>query len=177
LQYISKETDAGDIVDQVRIKIAKGETATTLNQKMLKLHPQIIIKNLDDIFSKKNKQISQKHNLATFTCKRTPEDGRIDFKKTTKEILNLIRGLSYPYPGAYCFYKKQRIIIWEADEVRKFPKYVGRITGRIINIQNNSIDALTGDGILRIKKIALENDPDNFLVPKQIINSISYSLN
>jgi len=71
--------DAGEIIDQIKIKIEKNETAKTLNDKFLKLYPRILIKNIDLILNNKHKKITQDASKATYCCKRTPSDGKIIF--------------------------------------------------------------------------------------------------
>lgn len=176
LHYIDSATDNGDIVDQIKVDVDPLETAMTLNEKFLKLYPQIILQNLEGIFVNKNKRIKQNHKLATYICKRTPEDGKIDLNKTSQEIIQLVRGLSYPYPGAYCYYGDKKVIVWEAEVVENPPVYVGRIPGRIVNITENYVQVLTGDGIIKITKIGLEDNPKDFLKPNKILKSISLKL-
>lgn len=174
LQYIHADMDAGDIIDQIKIKLEEGETAKTLNDKIIPLYPKIILDNLDPIFEGKNKSMPQENAVATFGCKRTPEDGHIDFTAPTKQIVQLIRGLTYPYPGAYCIYNDSKIIVWEAEEVQKPPQYVGRIPGRIIQKNEMFVDVLTADGVLRITSIGTANETK--LNPNQAFKYISKTL-
>lgn len=177
LIYAAVQMDAGDIVDQIKINIEENDNGFTMNNKYLKLIPEIILKNLDLILSGSNKRIKQDSTKATYGCKRVPEDGKISFDKTTQEIVRLIRALTYPYPGAFCCYKKKKVIIWEASMVKNPRVYVGRISGRIVSISKSGpVEVLSGDGILRIEKISLPDKPDDFLVPNTIFNSISQSL-
>jgi methionyl-tRNA formyltransferase len=46
--------------------------------------------------------------------KRTPEDGLIDWNWQKERIRNWVRAQAYPYPGAFTYYDKQKVII---DEV------------------------------------------------------------
>ncbi len=177
LIYADVLMDAGDIVDQIKITIEENDSGFTMNNKYLKLIPEIILKNLDLILSGSNKRIRQDSSKATYGCKRVPEDGKISFDKASREIVRLIRALTYPYPGAFCYYKKKKIIIWEASMVRNPRVYVGRISGRIISVSKaGPVEVLCGDGILRVEKISLPDKPDDFLVPNTILNSISQSL-
>lgn len=59
---------------------------------------------------------------ATVRGKRTPQDGLIEFNQSRFEIEKLIRAVSEPYPGAYCYYKDQKVVFWKAqlDDVTKF---------------------------------------------------------
>ena len=42
-------------------------------------------------------------------------DGLIDWDKPLKEIHNFMKALTKPYPGAFSFIGKQKIMIWEAQ--------------------------------------------------------------
>jgi methionyl-tRNA formyltransferase len=157
LQYISSGMDEGDLVDQIRVPLDESETACTLNAKLTPLYPKIILDNLDALLARTNNRLPQDHTRATVGCKRTPEDGRIDFARTTGDIVRLIRGLTHPYPGAYCYYRGKRVIIWEAIGLPDSPIYAGRIPGRIVGHADSCTDVLTGDGVLRIKSIGVES--------------------
>lgn len=172
---IHKDMDAGDIVDQIPIKIVKDETAASLNNKLLKLYPKIILKNIKPILKNTYKRKVQKSKNATYTCKRVPEDGHIDFKQSTHTIVQLIRGLTFPYPGAFCYYNDNKVIIWEAEAVKNPPRYVGRVPGKIVQIAKTHVDVLTADGIIRITKIS--QDGKDMINPSRLFRYLSKSLN
>lgn len=56
---------------------------------------------LPSILSGNPRLTPQDESKASYFRKRTPEDGRIDFTKTAREVFNLIRGVSKPFPGAF----------------------------------------------------------------------------
>ncbi|MEZ3427385.1 MAG: hypothetical protein K1W13_08270 [Lachnospiraceae bacterium] len=83
--------------------------------------------------------------------KRTPEDGKIDFHGRTRDIYNLIRGVSAPFPGAFAFVKGEKVIIWEAvpfDEMLDFSDYK---PGEVIEVFDGQPVVRTVDGSLLIK--------------------------
>lgn len=177
LIYADAEMDSGDIVDQIKIKISKRDTGRTMNNKYLKLIPRLILKNMDSILAGTNKRTPQDASLATYGCKRTPQDGKIDFGKTTKEIVRLIKALTYPYPGVFCYYRGEKVLIWQASELKNPPIFVGRIAGRVISVSKNGhVDVLTSDGVLRITKIAFADNPNKFLIPNTVFRSLAQSL-
>ncbi|CAF3700014.1 unnamed protein product, partial [Rotaria sp. Silwood1] len=53
--------------------------------------------------------------LPSFFPKRTEEDGAIFWDKDTTEIYNLIRGVTFPFPGAFSFLEDEKIRIWKAQ--------------------------------------------------------------
>jgi len=177
LQYISENMDAGELVDQIKIDIEDNETATSLNQKFLDIYPRIILNNVDLIMMGKNRKDDQNENSVSFGCKRGPEDGKINFiSMDTQQIVRLIRGLSYPYPGAFCFYNDEKVILWEGKKIVHPLNYVGRIPGRIVQIVDEYVDVLTLDSVLRITKVSYANEPSRFLKPREIFNAISHKL-
>ena len=46
---------------------------------------------------------------ATHRGKRSPSDGLLDFTKGVEHNERLVRAVSFPYPGAYCYYKDMKI--------------------------------------------------------------------
>lgn len=177
LIYADLEMDAGDIVDQIKINISEEDNGYTMNNKYLKLIPEMILKNLNSILSGTNKRLKQDHAKATYGCKRVPDDGKIDFNKTSKEILRLVKALISPYPGAFCYYKKRKIIICDISTVENPKMYVGRIPGRIIYVSKEGyVDVLSFDGVLRIEKVSLPDNPEKLLKANSIFSSISQSL-
>lgn len=81
--------------------------------------------------------------------KRTPEDGRIDWKEPAEKIQRLIRAVSKPYPGAFSDYDgKHKVIFWKADYLEN-KKYYG-ISGQIAEVTEDYFDIVCEDGLLRV---------------------------
>lgn len=84
--------------------------------------------------------------------KRTAADGRIDFHDRTRNIYNLIRGVTAPFPGAFAMCGEARVTIWEAhpfDEMIDFSAYA---PGEIIDIFDGRLVVRTVDGSLLIDR-------------------------
>lgn len=84
--------------------------------------------------------------------KRTAEDGKIDFHKRTRDIYNLIRGVSAPFPGAFAMCGQDQVIIWEAkpfDEMIDFSKFT---PGEVIDVFDGKPVIRTVDGSLLIHR-------------------------
>ncbi len=168
LFYINEAVDAGDIVDQMSIDIAPDETATTLNEKITPLYPKIILNNLEAIINGTNKRIKQDHTQATYLKRRRPEDGRLNFNEPAKANWNLIRALSFPYPGAFFFYNDEKIIIWQA-EIAGYTS--NESPGMIIELNDDYGDVATSDGVLRVLQVAYAYASDKFLKLSSIVNT------
>ena len=171
LFYLSERTDEGDILLQKVVPISESESAPELYEKICKTTVSIVIEGYDLIISGKASPISQKQKRGSYTCSRNPQDGLIDWAKSTKDIYNLIRALKKPYPGAFTYYLEKKLFICRAKTIKSPNIYTGRIPGRVISInKDKTIDVLTGDGIIRLTSVQYENcEP---VPPSKIIKSV-----
>lgn len=73
--------------------------------------------------------VEQDNSKASVRGKRTPFDGLIEFDKTVDYVDRLVRAVSQPYPGAYCYYKDQKVVFWgvEFDENETYSGTLGQI--------------------------------------------------
>lgn len=175
LFYLSERTDEGDILLQKVVPISESENAPDLYEKICKTTVNAVIEGYDLIKSGNAKPVSQKHREASYTCSRSPQDGLIDWSKPTKDIHNLIRALENPYPGAFTYYLEKKLFIWRAQPKKSPDRYAGRIPGKVISInKDGTVDVLTGDGIIRLLLVQLENSES--VSPSEIIKSIRSKL-
>jgi methionyl-tRNA formyltransferase len=117
----------------------------------------------------------QDHRLATYTCKRQPEDNSINWGLSTDQIYNLIRAVSDPYPGAVTTLNAQPLRIWSAQLLDTPPRYVGRIPGRVASVHpGDGTVVLTGDGALKLLLVQLEGGPR--VCASDILNRLSQTL-
>jgi methionyl-tRNA formyltransferase len=108
---IDNGCDTGDIIEQIEIEISKTDTGASILNKFNKKYFPLVQKVIDKI---ENDTISfkpQDHSKATYFGKRTPEDGLIDWNWHKERILNWVRALSNPYPGAFSYMNGTKIII------------------------------------------------------------------
>ncbi len=156
IHLISPGLDEGNILYQQLIPIELNDTVASLYEKLNQIQKEnlsiTVIKALQGDWG-----IAQNHEQATYGCTRLPEDGEINWSDSTKKISGLIRALVPPFPGAFTYFKGEKLIVWQAKIINNAPQYIGRIPGRIINISpiEGHIDVLTGDGILRLIEVQL----------------------
>lgn len=156
LFYLDSEVDSGDIIDQIKIPIGIKDTAYDIYNKTIEVSMFLLRKHYPLLIRGEASMRKQDHSKATYLCARTPENGKIDWYLSTANIYNLIRGLSHPFPGAFCFLKDKKILIQKA-EIPKQVKWDGSIPGRIASIvQSKGVEILTGDGSILITSIEVD---------------------
>jgi methionyl-tRNA formyltransferase len=106
--------DTGAIIQQVRIKIEDKDTGFDILEKYRLNYFPLVQKVLQMVETNTIKLSVQNEEEATMFGKRTPEDGLIDWNWQKERIRNWVRAQAYPYPGAFTYYDKQKVII---DEV------------------------------------------------------------
>lgn len=158
LSYLNEGTDTGDIITQRKIKIGPNDTAYNIYKKAVKVSISLLKKYHQDILEGKAPRKKQDETNATYGCPRTPDDGKINWEGSSTSVYNLIRGLSYPYPGAYCFYNGDKVVIQKASLPRQ-KIWIGNIPGRIIErLSNGFVEVLCGTGSILIEEIEIDGE-------------------
>lgn len=135
--------DSGDIISQVDVPIYYEDDALSLYNRLIET-AKIQIRNLlPQLESNTYIRIKQNHKLANYWRKRGKEDGRIDFRMSSRAIYNLIRALTRPYVGAHLVYKGEEIKIWKTKEEKIHLPNIE--PGKILKIEDRNILVKTYD--------------------------------
>lgn len=166
------DLDSGNIFKQKMIHIAFTDTVQTVyfavNMFLEKELTKVVNKVLEGYKGRPQK------GKATYCCTRLPEDGYIDWAATNKEVYNFIRGLTYPYPGAFTYFEGKKMIIWNAELFKKPKVYEGSIPGRIGSIiKDVGVEVLTGKGPILIKEVTYNGKKQN---ASAVITSVKKTL-
>lgn len=106
--------DTGNILLQQKIAIEDSDNAGTIHDKLMNTGAALLVETVTGLQRGTLKEISQQGLAGDDIIHHAPkifnEVCEIDWRKTTHEVYNLIRGLS-PYPGAFTKLKDKRIKI------------------------------------------------------------------
>jgi methionyl-tRNA formyltransferase len=151
------QVDAGDIVDQVPVPIGPDDAIGEVMEAVTGRYLELLERNLPALLAGKAPRRPQDHSLATFTCKRLPEDNRIDWSAPTQRIHDLVRAVTRPYPGAFTTLQGRPLRVWRTRRLERSPRYVGRVPGRVVEtIPGEGAVVLTGDGALLVTEVQEE---------------------
>ncbi len=114
LHHMVARADAGDIVAQHAVEIGDHDTALTLYGKLVALGAALIREYHPLIALGRAPRIAQELAKGSYYGRRRPEDGRIDWRWPARRVFNLVRAVTHPYPGAFCFAAGRKLFIWEA---------------------------------------------------------------
>lgn len=146
-----EKADSPNIFANEMCAITPYDTVRSMQYKNI-ICSKNLIRRLLTAYEEGNIRIRQESkDFDSWYEKRTPEDGKIDFHGRTRDIYNLIRGVSAPFPGAFAFVKGEKVIIWEAvpfDEMLDFSDYR---PGEVIEVFDGQPVVRTVDGSLLIR--------------------------
>ena len=156
LHHMVARADAGDIVGQRAVAIDDRDNALTLYRKLVplgvelidELHPKIVAGNAP----RRKMDISK----GSYFGRRKPEDGRIDWRWPARRIFNLVRAVTHPYPGAFCFVDGRKLLVWEA----KIGAESGSLgaPGRVVRkMADGALEIAAGEGSVIVKVVQFED--------------------
>ena len=111
--------DNGDVLFQEKIIILENDDIKVIYKKMISKTEVILKKFLKNFIKKKINFKKIKFNKSKIYPQRNPNDGKIIFNSSSKEIYNFIRAQTFPYPGAFFFFKNKKIIVWKSKILKK----------------------------------------------------------
>ncbi len=114
LHKMVKRPDAGDIVGQQKVTIADNDTALTLHKKVLEAAQVVLQEQLPKLKNGTATFTKQDESQASYFGRRTAADGEILWHKSAKEINNLVRAVTEPYPGAFSYLGQRKLIVWRS---------------------------------------------------------------
>ena len=152
IMYMDKKMDSGDIISQRKISIGSDDNLDLIYEKMSYLGRDLLMETLPAIIAGTNSRIPQDIDKVTFGLNITKEEEKIDFTKSSKDIHNLIRGLS-SIPGAYCFLDDKRLKVYGSKliDIKSVKE-----PGTIEKIDKTGIYVSTNDNLICLTDIKLE---------------------
>jgi len=113
--------DTGDILMQREISIAADDTTGTLGPKLAAIGADLMVETLRGLESGQVRPTPQDHSQATLAPILKKEDGRMDFARSAKDLLNRLRGFQ-PWPGAFTTFKGKTLQVHRAQPAQRTVK-------------------------------------------------------
>ena len=153
--FIDEKIDTGAVILQEETPIGPEEDAGELHDKLMKQGAQLVVKTLALIKTDKAAtQPQPKGDQDKMAWKLTKDNCRINWKETSENIHNHVRGLS-PYPGAWCQMNNGE----HTEQVKIYACRVERekaqATPGTLVAANRSLFAATADGWLELLELQL----------------------
>mgnify|MGYP000178926681 FL=1 len=153
-----KEMDAGDMIARRAIPIEETDNVGTMFEKLALVGRDLLLDTLPSYLSGDIKPVPQDKNQVTFSPNISPEEERIDWTKTNRQLFNQIRGM-YPWPVAHTLLNGERFKIYEATPVEGAGQ-----SGEILAIGKKELIVAAGEGALSLKTVQPAGKPKMAIV-------------
>jgi len=147
LHAMTPRPDDGDIVGQRKIEISDDDTALSLHRKAAEAASVLLDELLPQIESGTAPRIPQDSSKASYYGGRGPEDGEIQWEKPAREIRNLVRAVTRPYPGAFTFIGDRKCLFWTVTETANTAK--DKAPGTVLS--TDPLVIACGEGAVRVE--------------------------
>ena len=168
--FINEKIDQGDILRKEEVNISDKDNFGSLYTKLSSVGSKLLIKTIKGVLSKRLKASKQDFDESLkIAPKLSKENTRIDWNKSQKEIIGMIRGLS-PKPGAWTILKNgDNEIRMKILEAKKSNILSTKKVGKFL-INNGEIHINNGVDTINCTYIQLENR--KVMNAKELINGL-----
>ena len=148
-----KEMDAGDMISRRSIPITDEDNVGTLFEKLAIVGRDLLLDTLPAYLSGDIQPEVQDPSQVTFSPNIRPEEERLDWNKTNRQLFNQIRGMN-PWPVAHTLWHGGRFKIYEAELADGDGQ-----PGEILEIGKRQLLVATGEGALALKTVQPAGKP------------------
>jgi methionyl-tRNA formyltransferase len=117
LHVMVKAADAGDMIDWEPVAIGPEETAGEVAMRIPAAAVAIVARQIDALKAGTAPRHKQDEGKITYFGIRKPEDGRIDWTRTARQVVDLVRAVTVPFPGAFTSLNGTKLMVWRAAVV------------------------------------------------------------
>jgi methionyl-tRNA formyltransferase len=141
--------DTGDILLQKEMSIGANDTAETLAPALAAVGANLIVETLQGLQAGKIEARRQDDAQASLAPILKKEDGRIDFRLSSHEIRNRMRGFQ-PWPGVFTSFRGKNLHVWNAALSER-----SLVPGELL-AEGDRLFIGCGEGALEILEVQLE---------------------
>ncbi len=150
IYWMDEKLDSGPILLQEEVDIELGETYGQLHDRLAQLGAQSLFEALRLIAQGKAPAVKQDHEQATLAPKIEKKAAKIDWSASAGYIERQIRAFN-PIPGAFTFWRGQRMKILKADCL---DATFGQ-AGEVVSLSEDAMTVACGTGQLAVRVVQL----------------------
>lgn len=157
LFYCDPQADTGDLLAQREVPIYYEDVSSTLGSRTDDAVIELFLETLPQLAAGTAARMPQDEQCATTWPQRRPEDGLIDWRKSSRQLYDWIRALTHPYPGAFTCLNGRQLFVWAA---RESCDQRGGKPGEILAVLPHGVLVATGSGALLLNRVAWQDSAE-----------------
>jgi methionyl-tRNA formyltransferase len=173
--YADVGVDSGSVIDSQLIPLSEWDDIRTSHLKIGRTTVELIFRNLTSgrILAK---DCARQEGSVRYLPQRKPEDGEIDWSRSSLDLYNFVRALTRPYPGAYSKFKGGILRIWRGRPFTDLLIDPGHVLPGLIvdRFESGELLVSTGDGYFYIDDYEI-NVEGSCLMRGDILESCSFT--
>lgn len=152
-QWMAEKLDAGDIIQQVEVAIADGETSGALLERLTDIGASVLRDTFRLLQLGTAPRTPQEESGVTFCPQIKKEMALIEWTKSAPEIVNLTRAMN-PWPTAQTEFKGAPLKVWRAQiaEGQGAP-------GTILMLEKDGVVVAAGRGAVKLLEVQAAGKP------------------
>jgi methionyl-tRNA formyltransferase len=158
LHAMTDRADRGPILDQEAVEIGPDDAAIDVQKRVSEAAVRVLARNLEALKAGRAQPVPQDESRASRFGRRRPEDGRIDWTRPAKEVHDLVRAVTHPFPGAFTDVFGAPMFVWKT----RVPGYAAHDTfpGQVRAEDGRLFVACGDDRYLEILRLQPEGGPE-----------------
>ena len=155
LHYMLEKPDAGALVDQQAVPIRLNDDALTVSRAVAEAAAQVLERSLPALLAGTARAMPLDLARGSYFGRRRPEDGRIDWRQSARQVHDLVRAVAPPFPGAFSEVRGLKAFFWETRLDDAPPRYADRAPCLYAQPDGWYVDCVDGRR-LRVTRLAVD---------------------
>ena len=175
--FVDSGIDSGRVIDSRTFPLLDGDNIRTSYYKVSWCVAEMFITAAREGRLSPSAAVDQPHEEARYFPQRLPEDGAIDWSRSSRDIYNFVRALTRPYPGAFSAFQGCELQVWEARPFDTGSRDAAGRPGEVLAVMaEGELVIRTGDGKLLVSDYTLRRTGDEpRLSPGLVLPSMPYA--
>jgi methionyl-tRNA formyltransferase len=152
--WVNEGIDTGPILLQKEVEIAPDDTTGSLYfNTLFPMGVEAMAEAVELIRKGEAPKVPQNESEATYEPPCDDTVATVDWKKSSKDLYNLIRGCD-PQPGAHTTFKGKKIRLYDA---KLHPLAVEKPPGEILSVEKGGLRVAVRDGFIEVGRLRIDS--------------------
>ena len=155
-----RKMDAGDMIAQASTPILEEDNVGTMFEKLALVGRDLLLETLPKYLTGELSPQTQNEDEVTFSPNISPEEEKIDWNQSAREIFNKVRGMN-PFPVAHTTWNGERFKIYETKVSENITdSSVSDLQpGQVVEKNKKVLKVATGKGVLELRLVQPAGKP------------------
>ncbi len=152
VHHMDDGIDTGDVILQRTLPIGWTDDYAVVLARVVAAVPEIVAEAVAQLLDGRAVRRPQDHARATYYGGRGPGDEWLDWRASSRDLHNKVRGITRPGPGARTILDGRPVVVWRAHWEPTWPCYLAT-PGQVVGRDRRGVLVKTGDSTLLLLEV------------------------